>query len=100
MRTLFCMLEDKTQNLLSDPHPLRKLRRSIAHPDKCTQQNANEARLVFEEETMGCLLQLVTNQSSAESNPFDDIVKDFDGWNGFSGEVLEMKLSLLGESVC
>ena len=69
-KTKICHLStDKVHNEHSC-HPLRNLRRSVAHPDKHTQQNVNDAKMVFEEETLSCFLQLVANQLEVADREF------------------------------
>jgi len=79
-------------------HSLRKLRRSVAYPDKFTQQNVNDAKVVFEEETIAYLLQFVADQLDEEYY-FDDIMKEYERKDGHSGEILDKKLMKMKEKV-
>ena len=67
---------------------LRSLRRSVAFPDHFSQQNVNDAKRVFEEETIAYQLQQLANDQEYDQSIFDGVMEDYSGKIGYSGEIL------------
>eukprot|EP00536_Pseudo-nitzschia_multiseries_P009562 jgi/Psemu1/23564/gm1.23564_g len=70
-------------------HELRGLRRSVAYPDQFTRQNVNDAKKVFEEETILYQCQWLTNKIGCTPGFFVKLLEEFKNKDGCGDEILE-----------
>eukprot|EP00536_Pseudo-nitzschia_multiseries_P005420 jgi/Psemu1/12527/gm1.12527_g len=80
-------------------HELRGLRRSVAYPDKFTQQNVNDAKKAFEEETFSYQCQWLANKIGCTPDFFDKLLEEFQNKDGCGDEILEGKVQLLKDKL-
>ena len=103
---LFCHLRDQMSGDEQDQdhemlnvQPLRGITLSVAQPDSHTQQNVNDAKKPFEEETILHQLSWMAQRLECEPGFFNSANDKFHGRDGFSGEILGEKLRLMKERV-
>ena len=63
--------------------------------DQFSQRNVNDAKRVFEEETIAYQLQQLANDQEYDQSIFDGVMEDYSGKIGYSGEILQAKLEIL-----
>eukprot|EP00536_Pseudo-nitzschia_multiseries_P010146 jgi/Psemu1/25142/gm1.25142_g len=83
-------------------HELKGLRRSVAYPDQFTQQNVNDAKKAFEEETISYQCQWLANKIGCTPDFFDKLLEEFQNKDGCGDEILEGKLlekGMIGSNV-